>query len=134
MNAFSAKPSAHNRSNSNVTTLTNPKEVGRVLSVGSSVAMVSVNKNIISQNQLHLVQLGTILSIVTHNSIVVAMVSSIKVGALDDEGMHDGCIMRLNMLGEITTNKDNPRNHVLSRRALFSCFKSARLHNACKRP
>ena len=32
------------------------------------------------------------------------MVSSLKVGSNDDEGMSDGCVANLNILGEITTN------------------------------
>ncbi len=80
-------------------------EIGRVLSVGSSSATVSVNKTIISKNQLHLAQLGTVLCIVTNNSVVVAMVSSLKIGGIDDEGMHDGCLARLDIMGEITTNE-----------------------------
>ena len=79
-------------------------EIGRILSVGSSRAMVTVNKNIISKNMLHLAQLGTILKILTSNSIVVAMVSSLDIAGQDDEGMNDGCIARLDILGEITTN------------------------------
>ena len=82
-----------------------PLEVGRILSVGSSAAIVSINNNIISHNKLHLVQLGTILSIVTNSSVVVAMVSSLKVGGKDNEGMHAGCIAQLDIMGEITTNQ-----------------------------
>ncbi len=82
-----------------------PIEVGRVLTVGSASVHISVNKGIISQNKLHLVQLGTVLNIVTNDSLVVAMVSSLKVGGTDDEGMHDGCIAQLDIMGEITTNK-----------------------------
>ncbi len=92
---------------SNVTPLAKkdtPTEVGRVLSVGSATALVSLNKSIIRDNQLDLAQLGTVLKIITNNSIVVAMVSSLKVGGIDSEGMHDGCIANLNILGEITTN------------------------------
>jgi len=80
-------------------------EVGRIMSVGSSQVVISVNKSIISNNQLHLVELGTVLKIVTNSSLVVAMVSTLKVGAVDDEGMHDGCIAHLSILGEISTNK-----------------------------
>lgn len=79
-------------------------EVGRILSVGSSAVIVSVNKTVISRNQLHLVQLGTVLNIVTNDSVVVAMVSSLEVGGTDAEGLHDGCIAKLNIMGEITTN------------------------------
>ena len=80
-------------------------EIGRVLAVGSSVATVTVNKNIIRKNLLHLAQLGSVLKIVTTNSTVVAMVSSLEVAGVDDEGMHDGCIAKLNILGEITKNQ-----------------------------
>jgi len=79
-------------------------EVGRVLSVGSSVAMVQISKKLIRDGKLRLVELGTVLKIVTSNSIVVTMVSSLKIGAQDGEGMSDGCIARLDILGEITTN------------------------------
>ncbi|PHR93303.1 MAG: hypothetical protein COA69_05015 [Robiginitomaculum sp.] len=79
-------------------------EVARILSVGSSSAIVSINKNVISNNRLHLVQLGTVLSILTNTSIVVAMVSSLKIGGTDEEGLHDGCIAQLDIMGEITTN------------------------------
>jgi len=80
-------------------------EIGRVLSVGSSMAMISINKSVIRNNQLHMAQLGTVLKIVTSNSIVVAMVSSLKIGAKDEEGLNDGCLARLDILGEITTNQ-----------------------------
>ena len=80
-------------------------DIGRVLSVGSAKAMVTINKKIISDNKLHLAQLGSVLKIVTHDSIVVTMVSSLEVGGIDDEGMHDGCVAQLDILGEITTNK-----------------------------
>jgi len=80
-------------------------EVGRIMSVGSSSAVISVNKSIISNNQLHLVELGTVLKIVTNSSLVVAMVSELKVGAEDEERMRDGCIAHLSILGEISTNK-----------------------------
>jgi len=73
-------------------------EIGRVLAVGSSVATVSINKKIISKNLLHLAQLGSVLKIVTRDSIVVAMVGSLEVAGVDDEGMHDGCIAKLNIL------------------------------------
>jgi len=80
-------------------------EVGRIMSVGSSNVIISVNKSVISNNQLHLVELGTVLKIVTNSSLVVAMVSELKVGGEDDEGMRDGCIAHLSILGEISTNK-----------------------------
>ena len=79
-------------------------EVGRVLTVGSSVAVMSINKSIIRNGQLHMAQIGTILKILTSKSIVVAMVSSLRIGATDDEGLGDGCLANLNILGEITTN------------------------------
>lgn len=79
-------------------------EIGRILTVAADKAQVSVNKTVIRNNQLHMVQLGTILKIVTRDSIVVAMVSSLKVGAVDSEGLHDGCLAQLDILGEITTN------------------------------
>jgi len=79
-------------------------EIGRVLTVGSSVAVMSINKSIIRNGQLHMAQIGTILKILTSKSIVVAMVSSLKIGATDDEGLGDGCLANLNILGEITTN------------------------------
>ena len=90
---------------SNIATAVKAVEVGRVLSVGSSAVRVSINKNVISGNKLHLVQLGTVLNIITNDSVVVAMVSSLRVGATDDEGMPDGCIAQLDIMGEITTNK-----------------------------
>ena len=80
-------------------------EIGRILTVAADKALVSVNKTVIRSNQLHMVQLGTILKIVTRDSIVVAMVSSLKVGAMDSEGLHDGCLAQLDILGEITTNQ-----------------------------
>ena len=79
-------------------------EIGRILTVGSSVAVMSINKSIIRNGQLHMSQIGTILKILTSKSIVVAMVSSLRIGATDDEGMGDGCLANLNILGEITTN------------------------------
>jgi len=80
-------------------------EVGRILSVGSSVVVVAINKSLIRKNQLDLAQLGTVLKIVTNNSIVVAMVSALDVDGKDAEGMHDGCLATLNIMGEITTNQ-----------------------------
>ncbi|GGX59482.1 ATPase [Litorimonas cladophorae] len=80
-------------------------EIGRIRNVGSSVATISINKSIIRNNQLQLAQIGTILKIVTSKSIVVAMVGSLKIGAADDEGMSDGCLAQLNIMGEITTNE-----------------------------
>jgi len=65
---------------------------------------MSINKSVIRNGQLQLAQIGTILKILTTKSIVVAMVSSLKIGTADDEGMGDGCLANLNILGEITTN------------------------------
>ena len=79
-------------------------EVGRILTVGSSEAIISINKTIIRDNKLHLAQIGTILKILTSESIVVAMVSSLEIGATDEDGLNDGCMAKLNILGEITTN------------------------------
>ena len=79
-------------------------EIGRILTVGSSVAVMSINKSIIRNGHLHMAQIGTILKVVTSKSIVVAMVSSLRIGAADDEGLGDGCLANLNILGEITTN------------------------------
>ena len=79
-------------------------EIGRILTVGSAVAVMSINKSIIRNGQLNMAQIGTILKIITDKSIVVAMVGSLRIGAADDEGMGDGCIANLNILGEITTN------------------------------
>ena len=80
-------------------------EIGRVLNVGSSVAVIQISKKLIRDNQLNSAQIGTILKILTTKSIVVAMVSSLKVGSNDEEGMSDGCVANLNILGEITTNQ-----------------------------
>ena len=79
-------------------------EIGRVLTVGSSMAMVSLSKTLIRNGQLSMAQLGTILKIITTESIVVAMVSSLQIGSPDEEGLGDGCLARLDILGEITTN------------------------------
>ncbi len=80
-------------------------EIGRVLSVGSSKAMVRLNKAIIRNGQLHLAQLGTILKILTRDSLVICMVSSLKIGGADEEGLSDGCIAQVDILGEISTNQ-----------------------------
>ncbi len=80
-------------------------EIGRIRTVGSSSAVISINKSVIRNNQLNLAQIGTILKIVTSKSIVVAMVGSLKIGGDDDEGMSDGCLAMLNIMGEITTNE-----------------------------
>ncbi len=80
-------------------------EIGRIRNVGSAMATISINKSVIRNNQLNLAQIGTILKIITSKSIVVAMVSSLKIGAEDDEGMSDGCFAQLNIMGEITTNE-----------------------------
>ena len=79
-------------------------EVARVMSVGSSAALVQISPKIIREGKLRLVELGTVLKILTSNSIVVCMVSSLKIGDQDGEGMSDGCIANLDILGEITTN------------------------------
>lgn len=79
-------------------------EIGRILNVGSSEALISINKSVIRDNKLHLAQIGTILKILTSQSIVVAMVSSLQIGAADGEGENDGCMAKLSILGEITTN------------------------------
>lgn len=79
-------------------------EIGRILSVGSSKAFVRLNDSIIRNGQMHLAQIGTILKIVTRNSLVICMVSSLKIGGADKEGMGDGCIAQVNILGEIATN------------------------------
>ena len=79
-------------------------EIGRILTVGSSMAMVSLSKTLIRNGQLSMAQLGTILKIITTESVVVAMVSSLQIGSPDDEGLGDGCLARLDILGEITTN------------------------------
>ena len=79
-------------------------EIGRILTVGSSSAVISISKTVIRENKLHLASIGTILKIITSQSIVVAMVSSLKIGQADDEGMNDGCLAHLNIMGEITTN------------------------------
>ena len=80
-------------------------EIGRIRNVGSSMATISINKSVIRNNQLNLAQIGTILKIKTSKSIVVAMVGSLRIGAEDEEGMSDGCIAQLNIMGEITTNE-----------------------------
>ncbi len=80
-------------------------EVGRIMSVGSSKALVRLNKSIIVNGQLHFAQLGTILKIMTRQSLVVCMVSSLKIGDPDEEGLRDGCIAQVDILGEITTNQ-----------------------------
>lgn len=82
-----------------------PIEVGRILTVGSSAAIISINKSVIRNNLLHHTQIGTILKILTANSIVVAMVSALKIGAVDEDGLNDGCLATLNILGEISTNQ-----------------------------
>lgn len=79
-------------------------EIGRILTVGSSMAMVSLSKTLIRNGQLSMAQLGTILKIITTESVVVAMVSSLQIGSPDEEGLGDGCLARLDILGEITTN------------------------------
>ena len=80
-------------------------EIGRIRNVGYAVATISINKSVIRNNQLQLAQIGTILKIVTSKSIVVAMVGSLTIGSEDEEGMSDGCLAQLNIMGEITTNE-----------------------------
>lgn len=75
-------------------------EIGRVHNVSSSVAVIEINQSLVDNNQLYLAQIGTILKIATRNSLVIVMVSSLKLGARNNEG----CIASLNILGEITTN------------------------------
>ncbi|MEL6686731.1 MAG: DUF87 domain-containing protein [Pseudomonadota bacterium] len=79
-------------------------EIGRIITVASSEAVISINKSIIRQGRLNLAQIGTVLKILTSDSIVVAMVSSLEIGAKDNDGLSDGCLARLSILGEITTN------------------------------
>ncbi len=79
-------------------------EVGRVMTVGSSTITISINKMVIAKGQLDYAQIGTILKVQTRKSTVVTMVSSLTIGAMDDEGLNDGCLAQLNILGEITTN------------------------------
>ncbi|WP_298912714.1 ATP-binding protein [uncultured Algimonas sp.] len=79
-------------------------EIGRIVTVGSSEAVISINKSLIRDGRLQLAQIGTILKILTSASIVVAMVTSLEIEAVDDEGMSDGCLARMSILGEITTN------------------------------
>ena len=79
-------------------------EIGRIVTVASSEAIISINKAVIRQGRLNLAQIGTILKILTSESIVVAMVSSLEIEAKDQDGMGDGCLARLSILGEITTN------------------------------
>jgi len=81
-----------------------PVEIGRVVSVESSKVTISVSKSLIRNNQLKLAQIGTILKIVTHESLVVAMVTSLTVESVDDEGMSDGCVATLRIMGELFTN------------------------------
>ena len=83
----------------------NQVEIGRILSVAASKAMVSINKSVIRNNLLHMAQLGTILKIATRDSLVIVMVSSLKIGGADEEGISDGCIAQVDILGEITTNR-----------------------------
>ena len=80
-------------------------EIGRIRNVGSAMATISINKSIIRNNLLSLATIGTILKIVTSKSIVVAMVGSLRIGSEDEEGMSDGCLAQLNIMGEITTNE-----------------------------
>ena len=79
-------------------------EVGRVVSVESSKITISVSKSLIRNNSLKDAQIGTILKIVTHESLVVAMVTSLTVESVDEEGMSDGCVATLRIMGELFTN------------------------------
>lgn len=81
-----------------------PIEIGRIMSVGSSKAMVRLNNSIIVKGQLHLAQLGTILKIITRDSLVICMVSSLKIGGADEDGLGDGCLAQVDILGEISMN------------------------------
>ena len=74
---------------------TRPVEIGRVVAVESSNITISVSKLLIRNNQLARAQIGTILKILTHNSIVVTMVTTLSVESVDDEGMSDGCVCLL---------------------------------------
>ena len=87
-----------------VTPTYNKVEIGRVMTVGSSTVTISINKSVIVKGQLNYAQIGTILKIQTRTSTVVTMVSSLSVEGTDNEGMNDGCLAKLNILGEITTN------------------------------
>jgi len=88
----------------------NKVEIGRVMTVGSSTVTISINKQVIVKGQLNFAQIGTILKIQTRTSTVVTMVSSLTIGAVDDEGLNDGCLAQLNILGEITTNVETGRS------------------------
>ena len=83
---------------------TSQVEIGRVITVGSARVEIAVNQSVIRNNRLNLAQIGSILKIITAKSLVVTMVSALKVGRIDEEGANDGCIATLNILGEITTN------------------------------
>ena len=88
----------------------NKIEIGRVMTVGSSTVTISISKQVIVKGQLGMAQIGTILKIQTRTSTVVTMVSSLSIGAVDDEGLNDGCLAQLNILGEITTNASTGRS------------------------
>lgn len=92
--AAAIKPVQHQR----------PVEIGRVISVESSKITISVSKSLIRNNRLKEAQIGTILKIITHESLVVAMVTSLSVESVDDEGMSDGCVATLRIMGELFTN------------------------------
>ncbi|NNE58687.1 MAG: ATP-binding protein, partial [Hellea sp.] len=53
----------------------------------------------------HLAQIGTILKIITRDSLVIVMVSTLKIGGADEEGLGDGCKAQVDILGEISTNQ-----------------------------
>jgi len=65
--------------------------------------MSAAQQNAQVAQYLSMAQLGTILKIITSKSVVVAMVSSLQIGSPDEEGLGDGCLARLDILGEITT-------------------------------
>jgi len=99
-------------------------EIGRVMNVGSSVAVIQISKSLIRNNQLNMAQIGTILKVLTSKSIVVAMVSSLKIGANDDEGMSDGCIANFRRDYDECYNE---RNQVFQGGKIISCDRRARL-------
>lgn len=96
------QPATSNRNA--VNKMQRPIEIGRVIAVESSKVTISVSKTLIRSNQLRLAQIGTILKIATYDSLVVAMVTSLSVESVDDEGMSDGCVATLRIMGELCTN------------------------------
>ena len=75
-------------------------EIGRIKVINASAATISINSSIVQKKQMHLIQIGTILKIVTSKSIVVAMVGSLKI---DDDNMSS--FAQLNIMGELTKNE-----------------------------